>query len=499
MKRRITFCVLIYMLAACTGNLTPDSTTVLPSVATQTPEMLDPSETTAPTLAVVPNPTSTIPPLDPNLSTDPEYQIKAELDYGWKVLTVQQQVVVPHPSTLPLNEIILVVQPNWYPGSFQLEMLSWQDGTPIITYTIENIQLTIPLSEPWEPGTSKTISIDYTLKLPPLEHGEEFGPNPFGYTLRQVNLTDWHPFVPPFVKGEWLVHNPWYYGEHLVYPTANYSVDFRLTNAPDNTVIAASALDQGTGNTHIYQIEQARNFALSVSPEYQVFREEIDGVTLLGYSFPYEQDIGRDAFEATVDAYKLYTQLFGPYQHESLTMVHADFLHGMEYDGLFFLSKAFFNTYDGTPASYLVAIAVHETAHQWWYGIVANDQAMEPWLDESLCTFAERLYYEERHPEALDWWLEYRVNYYEPQGWIDITIYESDSYRAYRDAVYLNGMNFLTELRSLVGADVFTDFLSSYLDRKSHEITTSDDFFSILATYSDVDWSQLKANYFQNP
>jgi hypothetical protein len=421
------------------------------------------------------------------------------LNYGQKVLTAQQQVTIPHPSDQLITEIMLVVQPNWYPGSFQLDELTWIDGDPITNFTLEDIRLSIPLSEPWEPGTMKELSIHFTLDLPPLDRSEQFGPNPFGYTSRQVNLTDWHPFVPPFVDGDWLVHNPWYYGEHLVYPVADYEVQIQLTNAPDNTIIAANALDRGGEGTHLYRIEQARNFVWSVSPEYRVFREEIDGVTLLGYSFPYEAEIGEAAFEATVEAYQLYNQLFGPYPHESLTMVQADFLHGMEYDGLYFLSKAFYNTYDGTPATYLIAIAVHETAHQWWFGLVANDQALEPWLDEALCTFTERLYYESLHPEALGWWLDYRVEYYEPQGWVDLKIYDAGSYRSYRDAVYLNGMNFLTELRDLVGADVFVAFLQDYLAQNTNEIATGTDFFAILRQHTEADWSLLKAKYFRFP
>ena len=32
----------------------------------------------------------------------------------------------------------------------------------------------------------------------------------------------------------------------------------------------------------------------------------------------------------------------------------------------------------------------HEVAHQWFYGLVGSDQWREPWLDESLATFAQR-------------------------------------------------------------------------------------------------------------
>jgi hypothetical protein len=31
----------------------------------------------------------------------------------------------------------------------------------------------------------------------------------------------------------------------------------------------------------------------------------------------------------------------------------------------------------------------HEVAHQWFYGLVGNDQGRDPWLDEGLASYAE--------------------------------------------------------------------------------------------------------------
>ena len=173
----------------------------------------------------------------------------------------------------------------------------------------------------------------------------------------------------------------------------------------------------------------------------------------------------------------------------------------MEYDGLFFLSNGFYNTSNGTPAEYLTAIAAHETAHQWWYGLVGNDQALEPWLDEALCTYSERLYYEhyyqESHPEVLDWWWTYRIDYYEPEGWVDGSIYNPQGYRAYRDAVYLNGAVFLEDLRQHIGEEAFLSFLNDYAGRKRGQIATTQDFFTILAEHTSKDIQDIVDQYFQ--
>ena len=46
---------------------------------------------------------------------------------------------------------------------------------------------------------------------------------------------------------------------------------------------------------------------------------------------------------------------------------------------------------------WLEYVTVHETAHQWWYGVVGNDQIDEPWLDEALTEYSTILYYGHRY------------------------------------------------------------------------------------------------------
>ena len=37
----------------------------------------------------------------------------------------------------------------------------------------------------------------------------------------------------------------------------------------------------------------------------------------------------------------------------------------------------------------LQALVAHEVSHQWFYSLVGNNQAQDPWLDEALATFGE--------------------------------------------------------------------------------------------------------------
>jgi aminopeptidase N len=153
----------------------------------------------------------------------------------------------------------------------------------------------------------------------------------------------------------------------------------------------------------------------------------------------------------------------------------------------------------------LTLIAAHETAHQWWYGLVGNDQALEPWLDEAMCTYMERIFYERVYPDyppgsghpLVDWWWSYRVNFYQPTGWVNGTIYDYSGFRPYRDAVYLNGAKFLEDLRNLIGDQTFFAFLQDYATRNAHRQATATDFFAILREHTPEDLSGLLSTYFQ--
>ena len=36
---------------------------------------------------------------------------------------------------------------------------------------------------------------------------------------------------------------------------------------------------------------------------------------------------------------------------------------------------------------------VHELAHQWWFGLVGDDEYTEPWLDEAFASYATDVYF----------------------------------------------------------------------------------------------------------
>jgi aminopeptidase N len=127
---------------------------------------------------------------------------------------------------------------------------------------------------------------------------------------------------------------------------------------------------------------------------------------------------------------------------------------------------------------------------------VASDQNDEPWLDEALASYCEKLFYEKNHPELVDWWWSYRVDFYQPAGKIDGSVPSYAGFTPYTNAVYKRGAHFFEDLRQAMGDDAFFAFLKDYATRMDGRIATRTDFFMLLQQHSQTDLSGLLSDYF---
>lgn len=485
----ILLLVVALTLASCSSNTpVPLDPTGLPPSPTAS---VDSVETAVPDITATPLPTNQ--PEGPQQPLS-RYTISAVLDFAAHQLQAEQQVRYTNHTGTELPEVLLLVESNRYAGGFTLESLTWESGGQIADYSLLENKLSLPLPAPLLPGETITINLSYSLVLPNQNA-------PYGYTDRQTNLGDWYPYVPPFLPGDgWLVRPDAFLGEHLAYEMAEFEVEIQLAEAfsPNGgeLIIAASSIPEVADGVYRYYHAPARNFAWTVSDLYLQQETMAGDVLVKGYSFPFHPQADTPALEETAKAVTIFSEIFEPYPHQALSVVEADFLDGMEYDGLIFLSHAFYDYYTGDPQSNLTIIAAHEVAHQWWYGLVGNDQALEPWLDEAMSTISEVFFYESAYPDLVDWWWENRIYFHDPQGWVDTTIYEADGFYPYRDAVYLRGALFLGELRDVLGEDGFEQFISDYLSTFRYRQVNGDDFFSLLSRHTSTDISPMITEYF---
>jgi hypothetical protein len=138
-----------------------------------------------------------------------------------------------------------------------------------------------------------------------------------------------------------------------------------------------------------------------------------------------------------------FSQSFGPYPYPELDVVLAAFSDfGMEYPTIVF----------SEVDKWTVA---HEIAHQWWYGLVGNDQYAAPWLDESLATWSG----------DLPWGAWVGCAPYDFPGSARLTgdmRYWGDHPAQYTDVVYDAGGCMLANLAQKFGTTRFLGILRGY-------------------------------------
>jgi len=499
--RFIIFSIFSFCFMSCSSGILVSD----PTIVFSTPTIKTNKTTNTPFQVRTINPTplsiteTPLPEKDLNPPESIRYTIDLVFDYLNQTANVEQKIRYKNNSQISITELLLSCDTLRTDNVFVLAD-SKIDGNPS-NVEIGGFWLKYKLSTPLEPGHELEVELNYSLNLPKIpEPADDKKPVIFGYTVLQSNFVDWYPMiVPRDDDGNWILHDPWFYGEYLVYPLADFDISLKIQNAPAGYLVAASDTPTSVGNdSHVYLYENARNFVWSISPSFQFSQEKIDGVTVTSYYFPFHQAAGEQVLKEVISAIKLYSDIFGPYPRSNLSIVEADFLDGMEYDGLFFLSKGFYNLYDGSPKGYLTTIAVHETAHQWWYALIANDQALEPWVDEALCTYSEFLYYESVYAELIEWWWQYRVDFYKPDGKIDLSIYDYHGFLPYRDSTYLRGAKFFHDLRSRMGDEQFFLFLKEYVETNKDKISSGNDIWRSITQNSPNDFNDLKMEYFNN-
>jgi aminopeptidase N len=145
---------------------------------------------------------------------------------------------------------------------------------------------------------------------------------------------------------------------------------------------------------------------------------------------------------AAADAFRAMEARLGDYPYSTFKVVQSAGGYGMESPRLIWIPY-------GTTSSirYLVA---HETAHQWFNGLVGNDQARQPFVDEAAADFVARYVTGTKRDSRC------------PAGRLDLMIYEYTS-RCYYEKVYIQGGNLIDAARKAMGSTAFWAALKAYV------------------------------------
>jgi hypothetical protein len=258
--------------------------------------------------------------------------------------------------------------------------------------------LSIKMPEPIKRGASRSFDIEYTVKIPKTNMR-------FGYYDGIINLTNFFPTVCVLKDGQ--------FAECAYLPTGDpffsQAADFDVTLTTDRAYLAAHSGDlksekqEGGGRTFGYKAKNIRDFALCLSESFAVETAKAGGVEIKYYYLKGGTNSGEKA-GLSARAIKFFSEYFFEYPYKTYCLVETFITAGgMEYPNLVFINKDMSESDKET-------VIVHETAHQWWYGIVGSDNLSAAWMDEGLTEFSTELFFEknDRRLKAAEY---YRGNY----------------------------------------------------------------------------------------
>ena len=147
-----------------------------------------------------------------------------------------------------------------------------------------------------------------------------------------------------------------------------------------------------------YHADRVHDFAWVASPNYVRSDTTWSGIAVRALAWRNDQAGWRDLKRFTVDALRHHTDLVGPYVWPQFTSAEG-WCGGsaMEYPMLIEIEPEF-----ASSATHLLDDTVaHESGHNWFYGMIANDERADPWLDEGFAQYLEDHYVDAKYPKGM--------------------------------------------------------------------------------------------------
>ena len=230
------------------------------------------------------------------------------------------------------------------------------------------------------------------------------------------------------------------YGEPFV---TKVSPEVRVSITTDKPMQIATSGQQtgGEGLTKTYVAHNVRDFNFAASPKYATRTATWGDVSITFYYIVLPIDRVQQLTVASLDRF---SQRVGPYPYPTLSVAEVPTGPSMESPAMIWLTQK------AIARGTLTYLTVHEMAHQWFYGVVGNDQAVEPFADEAMAEFLTRDMIGHRSSRCATSILDMRVFDY--------------SYGCYYEVIYVQGDNYIDAYRYRVGDAVFWDGLRRYYE-----------------------------------
>ena len=399
-----------------------------------------------------------------SLNLEGRYDARLKLNWALHRIRVDASVAIVNTSGGPIDRVELNTIATRL-GAIRLDPVT-VDGVAVKA-TISDQTIVVPLGGVLPAGGVTTIRVRYGATLRTSLSGSNWL---FTKANGIVDLYRWLPWVSkktPFTRPN--------HGDPFVTPSSPFVrvkivTTRKLVLATSGNHISTSA----DGLTKVVEARNVRDFTITAAADYKTRERVVGDSTVRVYYRP--GGTGAAMLDGAADAFKAYEARLGAYPYKVFKVVQSAGAFGMESPGLIWIPT-------GVDRGNLRYLTAHETAHQWFYSLVGNDQAREPFTDEAAADFMARFVTGLKRASRC------------PAGRLDLSIYKYTS-RCYYEKVYIQGGNILDSARVRMGSSAFWAALRGYVTAHRFGLSTTATLLHALDDATPKDLSTLFAPRF---
>jgi hypothetical protein len=242
------------------------------------------------------------------------------------------------------------------------------------------------LPKPLAPGANTQIETPFHVKLP-------YNFSRGGYIGSSFQLTQWYPKPAVYDKYGW--HEMPYLDQGEFYSEFG-EFDVQITVPKDYILAATGPLknqaDNGDTKTYHYVQKNIHDFAWFADKNFEIKHDtlklETHTIDVYAYYNKSNEKKWHYIIDAIKTAVKTKSEWIGEYPFDIISVVERPGKEdgsGMEYPTITLVSSS------------ATDLIVHETGHNWFYGILATNEREHPWMDEGMNTYYDRRYMQDRY------------------------------------------------------------------------------------------------------
>lgn len=487
------------------------------------------------------------------------YNLEVKFDPDSKYIFVNEEIIWRNLTPFSTGELQFHLYPNAYKNdktifasaykitperSTQVEILQLNvDGKPAeFVYfqpetknPYDSTTAKILLSRMVKSNDSVKVKIEYKMKIP-------VSVKRLGYASGRnfYFISQWFPKLGVFEEGSWVCSQ--------YYPYLNFYSDFGDYNVkietPQNYTVGATGsgeLKESANGKNIFNFIQkgVHDFVWFAADEImhkqRLFKRN-DGSEILvnAYVQPEREKYFNRYFEAVENSLRFFEKYIGSYPYRTLTLVDVPrtcAAGGMEYPTLFTVEADLFSPV-GTRQPERVTI--HEFSHQFFYGLLANNEVYNAWLDEGFATYITEKILNEYYGEE---YISFKFAGYIPLNGMNLysigeipvvytvsniltgegagflqayyknlsigsiadTSYKLPNLDSYVVNSYYKPALMLLTLQNYVGFNKMMNILKDYYNVFKYKHPKEKDFFAVVRKNCDEDMGWFFDNFIDNP